>query len=421
MTSSEFFAENPAPQSPLSKAPKTSDMQPPSRRVLIIAGDVSGEQHGAKVATALKARYPELILEGVGGQAMAAAGVHLLADQAKMGKVGVGSLTGAPYHWWLGQKLLAHTKHHPPDVVLHIDYGVFNLWLAKQFRKQGIPTVDYIPPQVWASRPGRIKKIKASFDHVCCIFPFEQALYEKHEIPVTYVGHPLAGQLPSPIAKSEFCNTHNLDPNQPLLAVFPGSRKSEIGFLLKDMVAAVAQLNQQRVVKHLPPVQPVLAQGEHFPKAWFDDQFTQACKAASIDPSTWHRLPGNDRYSLLAAADAAIVKSGTTTLEAALYETPMVIVYKLQPLVAAIGFKIAMLPVLGLPNILTDPYNPPVPELLQNNCTPEKMATTLQQLLENNSPVLTKQHKAFTHIRNAIPTNDAAENVANVLSRYVGE
>lgn len=399
-----------------------SSVMPPSKspkRVLMIAGDVSGEQHGADVANVLKGRYPDIIIEGVGGKAMAAAGVTILENQEQMCRVGAGSITGAPYHWWLGQRLLKHVKHHRPDVVLHIDYGVFNIWLAQQFRRLGLPTVDYIPPQIWASRPGRIHQIKKAFDHVCCIFPFEEPLYQQHDVPVTYVGHPLASKLPEPVIKQTFCDELGLDAQRPVLAVFPGSRKTEIGYLLNDMVAAVQQLNTQRLAEGKVAVQSAMAVGDHFDSRWFDDRFTVACEKAGVGSDSWVRLSASKRYQLLAAADVALAKSGTTTLEAALYQTPMAIVYKLHPLVAYIGFKIGLLPVIGLPNILTDPYHPPVPELLQKNCTPELMASTIAPLFDSDSAPYKKQMVAFSTIKNAMPTANASENVAEVLSRWL--
>jgi lipid-A-disaccharide synthase len=385
----------------------------------MIAGDVSGEQHGADVANVLKACYPDIIIEGVGGKAMAAAGVTLLENQEQMGRVGAGSITGAPYHWWLGQRLLKHVKHHRPDVVLHIDYGVFNIWLAQQFRRLGLPTVDYIPPQIWASRPGRIHQIKKAFDHVCCIFPFEEPLYQQHNVPVTYVGHPLASKLPEPVTKQAFCDEFGLDAQRPVLAVFPGSRKTEIGYLLNDMVAAVKLLNDHRVADGVPMVQPVMAVGDHFDGRWFDCRFSAACDKAGTQKAQWLILSASNRYQLLAAADVALAKSGTTTLEAALYQTPMAIVYKLHPLVAYVGFKIGLLPVIGLPNILTDPYQPPVPELLQKNCTPELMASTIAPLFDCDSAPYKEQMVAFNTIKNAMPAANASENVAEVLSRWL--
>ncbi len=391
-------------------------------RVLMISGDASGDDHGARVATALKAKHPDVILEGVGGAAMAKAGVNLLSDQSNMGKVGLETFFSAFSHWRLGQKIMAHAKQYPPDMIVHIDYGVFNLWMAKQFKqaKHRPPhqkNIYYIPPQVWGSRPGRIQKIKASIDHVCCIFPFEQDLYEKHDIPVTYVGHPLASQLPPVADKAAFCAQHNLDPEAPIVAVFPGSRKLEINYLLAPMIQGIQQLQAQRQGLALPSVQPVLVQAGNLDKAWFAKQL--AIAMAGQPPSLVTVVSSDERHVVQSVAAIGLVKSGTTTLEMALYGTPMVITYKAHPFAAWLARKLTLVPCLGLPNLLTDPHHPPIVELLQEEATPEAFATKLGQLLTPEHPLLRYQKEAFATIQAAMPTENAAANVAKVITQLL--
>lgn len=381
-------------------------------RLFIVSGDPSGDHHGASVVQALKARQPDIQIEAVGGTNLSALGVPLLADQSQMSRVGFGAFTGAPYHFFLAQKILKHLKTFQPDAVLLIDYGGFNLWLARHLKKQGYRIFYFIPPQVWASRKGRLKKIKATVEHVFCIFPFEEALYQKEGIPVTYVGHPLAGQLPPPATKSAFCNRHGLNPHEPVVAVFPGSRRSEIDFLLEPILCALPGIQEATT----EPVQFVVAKATAIPADWFQARWeTLLNKHPALNGLSLTLVDGEENHALMSIANAGIIKSGTSTLEAALYGMPMVIVYKVQRLVYEIGLKICYMPCLGLPNILTDVYNPPIPELLQQHLTPSRLAETLSKLLFPEREEYQRQMRAFESIRQQLGKAHTPEAVADKL------
>ncbi len=379
------------------------------KRLFIITGDHSGDIHGANVVRALLRMNPDLHVAAVGGQALREAGAYLLNDQEGMGRVGLGAVTGAPYHIKLGQKILTFLKDFKPDGVLLIDYGGFNLWMAGRLKRRGHKVFYFIPPQVWASRRGRIQKIKATCHRVFCIFPFEEELYQGHGVPVTFVGHPLAGQLPPPASRAAFCATHGLDPERKILAVLPGSRKSELGFHMGPILEALPRLRAsmpqgipQVAIAQAGSVSTELLQG-------YLKRYESVLQGIDL-----HCIQG-DTHGLLSVADCALVKSGTATLEAALYQTPMVIVYKVQPLVFAVGKRLCYVPCLGLPNILTDMQNPPVPELLQTDMTPERIAEALLPLLDPASTESIRQRQAFQQIQQALGRANAPEKVASEI------
>lgn len=382
------------------------------KRLFIVTGDHSGDQHAGKVVTALKAIDPNIHVAAVGGKSLQEAGAYLLSDQSQMGRVGFGAFTGAPYHFFLGRKILGFLKDFQPDGVLLIDYGGFNLWMAGMLRKQGYRVFYFIPPQVWASRKGRLKKIKATVNRVFCIFPFEQELYEAMGIPVTFVGHPLAGQLPPPANRKEFCEANGLPVDGKLVALLPGSRKSEIQFLLEPILASVPKIAQGVRDAGGEPVHFVMAKAGSLNQAWFDERWQKLRDVLKGIPVT---MVEGQTHSLLSVADAAVVKSGTATLETALYQTPMVIVYKVQKLVYEIGRRLVYLPCLGLPNILTDVNNPPVPELLQDDFTAENIAHGIIPLLDSLSPETKRQRHAFEIIRQALGSHHATDKVASEL------
>ena len=378
------------------------------KRLFIITGDPSGDFHAGNVVRALKAIDPNIEVTAVGGPRTREAGAQILEDQSRMGLVGpIALLTGAPYHYALGQKILKFLDTFKPDAVLHIDYGVFNLYMAGQIRKKGIPTYYFIPPQVWASRKGRIQKIKKTMSHVFCIFPFEDELYQAEGIPVTYVGHPLLGQLPAPEDRAAFCQRHELDPNRPIIGLFPGSRKMELTYLMQPLVGAVPLIHAQ-----YPDAQFVMAKADRFSQAQFD-AFLQPALEAVGRPEV--KIIEKQNHALLSVADVVLVASGTVTLEAALYNTPMVLFYKGHPFGYWLYQRLKYLPVIGLPNILTDMNNPIVPELLQDALTPANLAKSALPLLDKNSPESRRAQAGFAEIRAKLGAHNAPEAIARKL------
>lgn len=388
-------------------------------RLFIITGDYSGDVHGANVAKALYQQHPGIEISAVGGESLRTAGVTLLADQQQMGKVGMGALTGAPYHYWLGLKILAFLDQFKPDAVLLIDYGGFNLWMAGHLKKRGIRVFYFIPPQVWASRKGRIRKIKATCEHVFCIFPFEESLYRDAGVPVTYVGHPLAGQMPPAANREAFCDSHGLNPNQPIVALLPGSRKMELNYLLSPLVGAIGKLSNAES-SNPKDIQGIVAQAGSFQSGFFKAQWEKAISKAHTGASVPNlTVVQHQTHELLSVADVGVIASGTATLEAALYGLPMVIVYKVPEWVFQIGKRISTVPCLGLPNLLTTPQDPPFPELLQGAVKPLMLAEALKPLLDKQSAQYQRQKLATVCIQEKLGQFNATYHVAQTLLQMV--
>lgn len=385
-------------------------------RLFILTGDYSGDMHAANVVKSLHEMQPQIELAAVGGQNLQAEGVQLVSDQSKMGRVGSGSILGAPYHYFLGRRILKFLDEFKPDAVLLIDYGVFNLYMAKQIKKRGIKVFYFIPPQVWASRKGRIRKIKASVDHVFCIFPFEEKLYQSHDIPVTYVGHPLAGKLPPPVNREAFCRENGLKLTVPIVGLFPGSRKMEIDYLLKPIISSVPLIQREE-----PHAEFVLAKAGSLDSAFFQKRLDEALQSVPHYQRPKVTVVENQNHALLSIADVVVLASGTVTLEAALYRTPMVIIYKLQPIIYQLALLMIYLPCMGLPNILTDMKHPIVPELWQDEANAQAIAKSVKPLFDPTTPQWIRQKSGFDQIRRDMSVGDATANVARaILSLLAG-
>jgi lipid-A-disaccharide synthase len=401
-----------------------------ANRVLMLTGDYSGDIHAAAVAKAVRLQNPLAEMSAVGGEQLQAEGVTLISNQSQMGRLGLGSLLGAPAHWVLGQKILRYAKNWKPNVVLLVDYGMFNLYMARQLKQlakrsgQPLQVFYFIPPQVWASRRHRIKAIQAYVDHVFCIFPFETRLYQSYGIPVSYVGHPLVRELPPPENQQAFCLRYGLDPEAPILGIFPGSRLSEIHFLLDDMIGCASRLKQR-----LPNIQLVLAKAGSIGDDFLRKKLASACqKHQTTQTALGLTIAERDNHALLSVSTAVLLASGTVTLEAALYKTPMVIAYRLQPWVYAIAMRIMYLKQAGLPNILTNPdiyqpvENPLVPEILQNDLNPDNLLNALLPLFDSQSSACQKQKQAFETIQTLLSSDQsAAEQVAGYICNTLSQ
>lgn len=399
------------------------NQSPSSKRLFIVTGDHSADIHAAGVCKALWTHLPEIEIEAIGGSALQALdNVSIFSGQEKMARMGAGSIQGAPYHYFLGKRLLKRLKTFQPDALLLMDYGVFNLWIAgqiKQAQKRGklksFPVYYFIPPQVWASRKGRIEKIRKNIDRVFCIFPFEDPFYQKEGIPATYVGHPLIGQLPEGETKTDFCTRHNLNPDNPLIGIFPGSRKMEIDYMLAPQIGSIPHL-----LKQYPNAQFVLAQASSLKPDYFEKKLSQAiAKTEQSRDSLNLTVVQNENHAVLSASDAVICTSGTVTLEAALYKTPGILMYKGHPVIYQIFKRLCYLPCIGLPNILTDMKNPIMPELWQKDVNPAHIASQLSPFLDANSNAYQHAQSGFKDIRNTLGQWNAIEKLAEEIAQRI--
>jgi lipid-A-disaccharide synthase len=380
-------------------------------RIFVITGDASGDIHGSVAIRRFQQLLPQLEIEAIGGPQIAATGVKIFHSQQKMGVLGAGVFAAMPTHYLLGQRLIRYLKGWKPDAVLLIDYGMFNLWIAGKLKRLGIRVFYYIPPQVWASRGGRIHRIQRDIDHVFGIFPFEEALYRSYGIPFTFVGHPLLEQLPPRPDRTVFCKAHGLDPALPIIGLFPGSRKLEIQSLLRPMIKALP-LIQQRSDQ---PLQFLLARSSAVSEDFFHHHF------APVKPLTEalsFQMLTLENHEILALSQAALVASGTVTLEAALYDTPTVVSYKISPLAFWVFQNFAYVKQIGLPNLLLEETF--LPELLMNQVTPESFEASIAPFL-SETPTWHKTQQCFSRLKSLLGNEPASLNLVRAISALMNE
>ena len=337
------------------------------RRVMIVAGEASGDIYGADLVQKAHLQDPGIHFFGIGGSRMREGGVATVVDTADMAVIGLvevlkhfGVISSA-FHTL--KKLL---QNDPPELLILIDYPGFNLRLAKVAKKAGVKVLYYISPKVWAWKAGRIKKIAATVNRMAVIFPFEVPLYEKAGVPVSFVGHPLLDLVKVSISRKEAAASFGLDPSKKTVGLFPGSRKSEIERILPAILSA-AELLQKR----FPELQFVLP----LASTLGEEDILPHLKRAGITPIiTDQRI-----HDLIRTCDAIISVSGTVTLEIALVGTPMVIIYKLTPLTYHIARRLVKIEHMGLCNIVAG--RSLVKELLQDQATPEAIAAEITRIL----------------------------------------
>ncbi|MCQ2739600.1 MAG: lipid-A-disaccharide synthase [bacterium] len=367
------------------------------KKLFIITGEHSGDMHASKVVQILKEQSNDVEIEGIGGNNLRDVGVKLFSDHSKMSAFGL-SLKMVFDHLSLEKRLCNYLINlYKPDMVLLVDYGAFNLRIAKHLKKNGIKTLHYIPPQVWASRKWRIKKIKKYIDKVLCIFPFEVEMYKNEGIDVHFCGHPLIKQLPSKADKAEFFKTHGLSIDKPLVSVFPGSRPLELAFLAKTLIKGAEKLKKLH-----PDIQFCIS---HAPNL-SDDVFDKYVG------NTEFKIIKGENQALLSVSDSLILASGTVALEAALYQTPMIIGYKGPFLLYLIYLLVRCIKRVSLPNIIAN--KDIVPELIQNKFTANNICYETEKLLYNKE-LRANNINELGKIRELLSDKYSAQEVANCI------
>ncbi|MBA4696359.1 MAG: lipid-A-disaccharide synthase [Legionella sp.] len=347
--------------------------------IVIIAGEESGDRYGAELATQLMHWNNTLVLSGIGGQHMQAAGVKLVSDLARFGVTGISEIIS---HLWVIKKAFTAIKKHlitsKPRLLILIDYPGFNLRLAKFAKKAlGLHIIYYISPQIWAWKANRLETIRQYVDHMAVILPFEKNIYQKAGVPVSFVGHPLIQNIPwdtyDEARASAVRYRFNLSAHQSLVALLPGSRTNELKQHLPVMLEAAKRLHQKRPDTHfIIPVAKNLSLGALKP-------YLQDKTIANL-PLT---IVQEDTLEIVNAADCVAVASGTASLECALLSKPMCIVYKATYLTYIAATKLIKVKYLGLCNLLSGRMI--VPELLQYDCNPHELALSLEALLYNKA------------------------------------
>jgi lipid-A-disaccharide synthase len=375
-------------------------VKPP--RIFLSAGEPSGDLHGASLAESLRRRFPGVMLFGLGGDRMREAGVELLAHVDQLAVMGfVEVLRHLPYFVGLMGRVQRELDIRRPDLVVPIDYPGFNMRLAKRARRRGVPVLYYIAPQVWAWHRTRMNQLAHNTDRLAVILPFEEKLFRDAGARAVFVGHPLTDQPGPALDRTALLDPLGLDPGRPVLALFPGSRAQEVGRQLGVFIEAA-----ERVRSAMPEVQPIVATSPSVPANGY----------AGIPFVTTA-----DGWSLLHHARAALVKSGTSTLQAALAGTPLVVTYRVHPLTFMLARRLVEVPHVGLVNLVAGARV--APELLQGDATPERLAGTLLPLLSEGSAEREAALAGLALVRRALappePGRSAADRVADLAAELV--
>ena len=371
--------------------------------LLLSAGEASGDMYAARLATALKGRL-DVALFGMGGPQMRAAGVEIITDYSEVSVVGITEvLKRLPSLRRAMRSLVDEAGDRRPPLAILTDFPGFHLRLARKLRSKGVRNVYYICPQFWAWRPWRVNLVRRRFALALCIFPFEERFYGDAGVPVKFIGHPLVGNVKPTLTREEFCRKYGLMEERTVITILPGSRRGEIAHHAPILVEALGEIRnasrgKPQIVLAVAPGLNVEQLKAMFPVAW-QCQFVE-----------------QDTYNAVAAADLAIVSSGTATVETALLGKPMIVVYRLSPLTARLAKPLVRTRYFSMVNLIAG--RAVVPELIQDDFTPHRLAEEAAKLL---SPSLEgKRHvvemcRGLAEVRELLGPPGAVERAADAI------
>jgi lipid-A-disaccharide synthase len=341
-------------------------LPPAPRSVLVSAGEASGDYYAAELVRELQRRWPECDFFGCSGPHLRAAGVEAVIRSEDLSVVGIVEVVGhLPRIWRRFRKLIQATAQRKPDLAILTDSPDFHFRVARKLKRLGIPVVYLVAPQVWAWRKGRVKTMRRVIDELLCIFPFEEAFFRQQRVPVTYIGHPLATRVRPSLSREDFFRKHKLPEGRPLVAVLPGSRRSEALRHLPELVRASEILSRDRSLSFILPASPTCGVG-------FFTQPLVGSRIQAIEGEAWDAM---------AYCDVALAASGTVTVEAALLGAPMVTFYRVTGVSWAVGKLLVDVPFYSMVNLIA--AKKVVPELMQNAMTGERIAAATARLLDN--------------------------------------
>ncbi len=365
----------------------------------MVAGEPSGDMYVAEVARCLLKKFPDCQIYGLGGQQMRQAGVQLEGDIRETAVVGpfeVISHLGSLYRVF--RHLAERIESEPPTAAILIDFPDFNLRLAKRIKHAGAPVFYYVSPQVWAWREGRVKQIKEVVDKMLVIFPFEEEIYRTAGIDVEFVGHPLMNMVRASKSKEEFCSKYQLDPKKPIVAILPGSRRKEVRYILPTLCESVSL-----IASYKPDTQFVLPLAPGLDRKLIE-------KIVETRPIT---IVTDDTYNAIRYARAAVVASGTATLETALLGTPEVIVYRISGATWLLGKFLLKVRLFGIVNIILG--EEVVPELFQDKMTPEAVSQMTLRLMDDVW-LQSRIRGNYERLRRQLVSGRSAERVAEAVA-----
>ena len=370
---------------------------------MIIAGETSGDLHGAKLVTAMQKRNKGLFFFGIGGRALKETGVDILIDASEISVVGITEVFSKTPGILKSLRMVKKTlKTTPPDLLILIDFPDFNLHVAATAKKNKIPILYYISPQIWAWRPGRVKKIGELVDHMAVILPFEEEFYKKQQIPVTFVGHPLMENSLPPKEALEGKWMEDI----PVIGLLPGSRHGEIARHLPVMLDAARILFQK-----VKPVKFIISIAPDVEENYIEDIVKKFNGAAAFE------IVSEGVKKIFEKSRIVVAASGTVTLEAAISGTPMVIIYKVSPVSYFLGKNMIQVKHIGLVNLIAGKEI--VPELVQKAAGPDEIANTLFQMLSDPSGLKMLGHELL-NIRDKLGGPGASERVADIAFGMLG-
>jgi len=374
-------------------------LSPP--RLLISCGEPSGDLYGGELLRHLRKHLAGLDAFGLGGDHLQAEQVRLLGHVRDLAVVGIvevvrhlGSLRR------IFKRVLAEVDRQRPDLAVLVDYPSFNLRLARQLKRRRVPVAYYISPQIWAWKGWRIREIRRNVDHMLVIFPFEQEIYARAGVPVTFVGHPLVDLVRPAPDREAFLGSAGLDPARPVVAVLPGSRTTEVRYNLPPLAAGIRLLAQRR-----PDLQFLLAVAPALEVPALRD----AVRGLPV------ALVAGQTHAVLGAAAVALVASGTATVEAALLGTPMVVVYRVSPLTYAVGRPLVHVPHVAMANLIAG--REVVRELIQADFTPERVCAEVLGLLDDPAR-LARVRVELAEVRTRLGQPGASARAADVVLKY---
>ena len=374
-----------------------------STRLLLSCGEPSGDLYAGALTRELRAICPDLQIAGLGGPQFAAAGGQLIADYRGLAVTGLTeALTTVPRSLAVMRRLVAHARAHRPDALVVIDFPDFNLPLARRIKRLGMPIVYYISPQIWAWRSGRLKTIARLADRVLVIFPFERQIYEQGGVSAEFVGHPLLDLTCPSANRAEFLVQRQLAPDAPTVAVLPGSRPNEVRRMLPVLIEAI-----RLIARQLPRAQFVVARAPNLDDRLFDIvPNLRSCVVVE-----------GETDAVLTASDLALTASGTATVQAAIHDTPMVVVYRLSPLTYRIGRPLVKVDTFAMVNLIAGERL--VPELIQDAFTPEAVAAEALGILRDPARAA-RIRQGLARVRASLGGPGASRRAAEAILHLTG-
>ena len=377
-----------------------------SQRLLLSCGEPSGDLYAGALIRELNAVLPGVSVSGLGGPHVAAAGGHLIDDYRGLAVTGLTeAVVKVPRSLAVIRRLAAAARRDRPDGLIVIDFPDFNLPLARRLKRLGTRVIFYVSPQIWAWRTGRLKTIRALADRMLVIFPFEEPLYREAGVPVEFVGHPLVDLARASAPRAAFLSRLGLTVDAPTVAILPGSRSNEVARILPVLIAAGRLIRSS-----LPNAQFVVARAPHLD----DSLFTPVRE----DPASRTAVVEGETDAVLAASDVALTASGTATIQAAIHDIPMVVVYKLSPLTYKLGRRLVKVDTFAMVNLIAGERV--VPELIQDAFTAEAVAAEAVSMLSDRRRAA-KIREGLAIVRSRLGGPGASRRAAEAIAHVVGD